>query len=112
MVTKELIDFIQKSRLFGRSDEQTKAMLTKQGWSANDIETGFGSADFNPSPTEEPLQPEKKSHSKALIFAIIAIILIIGLGVGGFFAYQRYAKTADDSQVNNESVEEESSNQN
>jgi hypothetical protein len=109
MVTKELIEFIQKSRLFGRSDEQIKAMLTEQGWSAEDIEAGFGSAEFNPPPPEEPIQPEKKSHSKAWIFAIIALFLIIGLGAGGFFAYQTYIKTADDSQVNNESVDEEDS---
>lgn len=107
MVTKELIDFIQKSRLFGRTDEQIKTMLTEQGWSAEDIDAGFSSAEFNPPPPEEPIQPEKKSHSKAWIFALIALFLIIGLGVGGFFAYQQYIKTEDNSQLNNEIFDEE-----
>ncbi|MBW6431800.1 hypothetical protein K0A96_01280 [Patescibacteria group bacterium] len=106
MVTKELIDFIQKSRLFGRSDEQIKSMLTEQGWSAEDIKAGFGSAEFNPPPPEEPIKPEKNSHPKAWIFALIALILIVGLGAGGFFAYQKYIKTEDDPQSENEIVDE------
>jgi hypothetical protein len=104
MITKELVDFIQKSRLFGRTDEEIKAMLLNQGWKPEDIELGFKSAEFNPAPPEEPTKPEK-SKSKAWIIVPLIIILLIGLGGAGFIAYQKYVKL-DDSPANEEEVAE------
>lgn len=92
MVTKELIDFIQKSRLFGRSDDDTRKMLAEKGWKAGDIEAGFKQSEFNPAPPEEPVKPPKKSHSKAWFYIIITLFIILLLSVAGYFAYQIYVK--------------------
>ena len=56
-------------------------------------------------PTGVQTSPAKKSN--AWIFIVLAVVLVAGLGVGGFFIYQNFIKKTEtinyDTSVNNES---------
>lgn len=56
-------------------------------------------------PTGVQTSPAKKSN--AWIFIVLAVVLVTGLGVGGFFIYQNFIKKTEtinyDTSVNNES---------
>lgn len=56
-------------------------------------------------PTGVQTSPAKKSN--AWIFIVLAVVLVAGLGVGGFFIYQNFTKKTEtinyDTSVNNES---------
>lgn len=92
MTTEELIDFIQKSRLFGRTDSQIRSMLSEKGWTQEDIEAGLLKADFSPQPSQSPPPSSGKNLTTVLIVVIVTVVLTSLFGVGGYFAYQRFLK--------------------
>lgn len=53
------------------------------------------------------VQPAPAKKSNAWIFIVLAVVLVAGLGVGGFFIYQNFIKKTEtinyDTSVNNES---------
>lgn len=53
-----------------------------------------------------PQQPAPAKKSNAWIFIVLAVVLVAGLGVGGFFIYQNFIKKTEtinyDTSVNNE----------
>jgi hypothetical protein len=88
---QELIDFIQKSKSNGLTDEQIKSSLKQAGWQENDIEEGFNSS-INSPVTQNYFEGSKKTNnlsSKLIITIIIFFILIIG---GVFVFYYNNSK--------------------
>lgn len=62
---------------------------------------------FNGPQQPESVQPTLAKKSNAWIFIVLAVVLVAGLGVGGFFIYQNFTKKTEtinyDTSVNNES---------
>ncbi len=56
MITKELVDFIKKSKGEGKNESQIKAMLVGNGWLSTDAEEGFLAAN-PPAPMSVPTPP-------------------------------------------------------
>lgn len=61
---------------------------------------------FNSPQQPESVQPAPAKKSNAWIFIVLAVVLVAGLGVGGFFIYQNFTKKTEtinyDTSVNNE----------
>ena len=62
---------------------------------------------FNGPQQPDSMQPTPAKKSNAWIFIVLAVVLVAGLGVGGFFIYQNFTKKTEtinyDTSVNNES---------
>lgn len=62
---------------------------------------------FNGPQQPTGVQPAPAKKSNAWIFIVLAVLLVAGLGVGGFFIYQNFIKKTEtinyDTSVNNES---------
>ena len=62
---------------------------------------------FNGPQQPTGVQPAPVKKSNAWIFIVLAVVLVAGLGVGGFFIYQNFTKKTEtinyDTSVNNES---------
>lgn len=62
---------------------------------------------FNGPQQPDSVQPTPAKKSNAWIFIVLAVVLVAGLGVGGFFIYQNFTKKTEtinyDTSVNNES---------
>lgn len=62
---------------------------------------------FNGPQQPTGVQPAPAKKSNAWIFIVLAVVLVAGLGVGGFFIYQNFIKKTEtinyDTSVNNES---------
>lgn len=62
---------------------------------------------FNGPQQPTGVQPAPAKKSNAWIFIVLAVVLVAGLGVGGFFIYQNFSKKTEtinyDTSVNNES---------
>lgn len=62
---------------------------------------------FNGPQQPDSVQPAPAKKSNAWIFIVLAVFLVAGLGVGGFFIYQNFTKKTEtinyDTSVNNES---------
>lgn len=62
---------------------------------------------FNGPQQPDSVQPAPAKKSNAWIFIVLAVVLVAGLGVGGFFIYQNFTKKTEtinyDTSVNNES---------
>src|SRR3989344_4012001 len=56
MITKELVDFIKKSKGEGHSNDAIKDVLVKNGWLASDVEEGFKQL-VTPLPAPIPVTP-------------------------------------------------------
>lgn len=61
---------------------------------------------FNGPQQPESVQPAPAKKSNAWIFIVLAVVLVAGLGVGGFFIYQNFIKKTEtinyETSVNNE----------
>lgn len=61
---------------------------------------------FNGPQHPDNVQPAPAKKSNAWIFIVLAVVLVAGLGVGGFFIYQNFTKKTEtinyDTSVNNE----------
>ena len=61
---------------------------------------------FNAPQQPTNVQPSPAKKSNAWIFIVLAVVLVAGLGVGGFFIYQNFTKKTEtisyDTSVNNE----------
>lgn len=61
---------------------------------------------FNGPQQPDSVQPAPAKKSNAWIFIVLAVVLVAGLGVGGFFIYQNFIKKTEtinyDTSVNNE----------
>lgn len=61
---------------------------------------------FNGPQQPDNVQPAPAKKSNAWIFIVLAVVLMAGLGVGGFFIYQNFTKKTEtinyDTSVNNE----------
>lgn len=61
---------------------------------------------FNGPQQPESVQPAPAKKSNAWIFIVLAVVLVAGLGVGGYFIYQNFIKKTEtinyDASVNNE----------
>lgn len=61
---------------------------------------------FNGPQQPTSVQPTPAKKSNAWIFIVLAVVLVAGLGVGGFFIYQNFTKKTEtinyDTSVNNE----------
>lgn len=61
---------------------------------------------FNGPQQPTSVQPAPAKKSNAWIFIVLAVVLVAGLGVGGFFIYQNFTKKTEtinyDTSVNNE----------
>ena len=61
---------------------------------------------FNGPQQPENVQPASAKKSNAWIFIVLAVVLVAGLGVGGYFIYQNFIKKTEtinyDTSVNNE----------
>lgn len=61
---------------------------------------------FNGPQQPTGVQPSPAKKSNAWIFIVLAVVLVAGLGVGGFFIYQNFIKKTEtinyDTSVNNE----------
>ena len=61
---------------------------------------------FNGPQQPESVQPAPAKKSNAWIFIVLAVVLVAGLGVGGYFIYQNFIKKTEtinyDTSVNNE----------
>ena len=62
---------------------------------------------FNGPQQPASVQPAPAKKSNAWIFIVLAVVLVAGLGVGGYFIYQNFIKKTEtinyDTSVNNES---------
>lgn len=61
---------------------------------------------FNGPQQPDSVQPAPAKKNNAWIFIVLAVVLVAGLGVGGFFIYQNFIKKTEtinyDTSVNNE----------
>ena len=61
---------------------------------------------FNGPQQPDSVQPAPAKKSNAWIFIVLAVVLVAGLGVGGFFIYQNFTKKTEtinyDTSLNNE----------
>jgi len=99
MITKELLDFIGVEKKNGKTDEQIKEVLVKNGWLASDVEEAFRhvklAVDSIPPPVapapisqistsgKEAVMP-KNSH-KGLLISIIVILVLLAGGASAYF---------------------------
>lgn len=118
MAEPQLVDYIKKAKETGQSDEQTRALLYKNGWTEAEVSDAF--ADVNKSqPEVQPQQPQiktqpdvqpqtqkptetkpqyhnepvhKSSHLVLKLFVVLIILAIIG-GVG-YFAMNMFSFSA------------------
>jgi len=82
MITQELIAFIKKELVSGKTQEQVKSELISQGgWSSPDIEEGFKSVS---NQTYSPSNIKIKNHSSKKILFLILLLFIF---TGGAYAY-------------------------
>jgi hypothetical protein len=95
MPNKELIEFINKSRAIGETDEQIKAILKQQGWQDAALNEAFSPKapvmpPAQPAPIRQSTAPvinnfsadvaEKKSTTgKVALLSSIVVILLIGI---------------------------------
>src|SRR3989338_7377951 len=61
MITKELVDFIKKSKAEGHTDQSIKDVLTKNGWLPADVEEGF--RDLSKPPLASTPPPVAKTET-------------------------------------------------
>ena len=63
MITKELTDFIKKSKAEGHSDQSIKDVLTKNGWLFSDVEEGLKALQVTPPPMAPSVRPPTPAPS-------------------------------------------------
>jgi len=114
MVEPQLVDYIKKASMAGQSNEQTRALLYKNGWTESEVSEAFASIS-QPSPTQEQpkpqMQPQAQPQTQAkpqvqpqtqqqpqvqisrrsspvLKFIVVLVLLVVISGVGYFVATQ------------------------
>ena len=55
MAEQQLVDYIKKAKEAGQSDDQTKSLLLKNGWTDAEVSDAFGA--INPAQPIQPAQP-------------------------------------------------------
>lgn len=63
MLEQQLVDYLKKARASGQTDEQSRALLYKNGWSASEIDEALAMID-KPQPTAKPQQPQPVQQPK------------------------------------------------
>jgi len=97
MINQQLLDFINKAKNTGQTDEQIKAQLIPGGWKAGEIEEGIKQVNINISNTpissinnnEVPMPLSKSLSTAIIIFYFLSIVSLIYLIFGVFFSYSR-----------------------
>lgn len=72
MITKELTDYIKNSLAQGKSVDEIKNVLRQQGWTEQDLAEAFA----------------VRTKGSGMLLKILILLLFVGLGVGGYFAYK------------------------
>lgn len=117
MAELQLIDYIQKARLAGQADEQSRALLYQNGWTDAEVNDAFTTIDqpqpqvmsqpkvddqpqvvnqlqpqaqYQPQTTPNQMPKEKKGMPLILKIFIFLIILVVLAGAGLFVAGQYF----------------------
>lgn len=101
MINQDLINYINRVRAEGKTDQQIEEDLLKVGWAQTDIDEAFGiksNAILN-APNLNPTASQKTPITKITIIAIVVILL-----AGGAFGYYKYVynKPAKTTSSNNQ----------
>lgn len=117
MAEPQLVDYIKKAKAAGQSDDQSKALLYKNGWTEAEVSEAFAAltAQSQPKPQAQPqpqpkpqpqpqVQPQaqpkietqpqdnmpraRKSHT--ILKLLIVLIILIVLGGAGYFVAGQY----------------------
>lgn len=95
MITKELIEYIKKSKSTGKTEEELKSTLLSTGWTTADLEEAFKQILVNeniPTPLNSFQNNQnlniasvglKKTNGR--LFSTIFILLVLVMGVTAFF---------------------------
>ncbi len=67
MADQQIVDYIKKAKQAGQSDEQTKSLLLKNGWSETEINSAFITItpDMSSKPYTPPQQPQVQQQPQA-----------------------------------------------
>ncbi len=87
MIIQQLIDYIKQQLAQGVSKEIINTNLLSQGWQQQDINEGFSAAENQSVATSQSPQISLTlgKNKKTIIFVAGGMLLLLGLGVGGFF---------------------------
>ncbi len=92
MITNELLDYVKKEQLLGKSVGEIKKSLTENGWAEADVSEAFVSLgiphiNLPPPPQNINVQPlivEKKKRHFGQILGLVILVLVLS---GGAYAY-------------------------
>lgn len=98
-----LNEYIAKARAAGFSDDAIRTELIKSGWTEADINSAL-SPQSPPAPAV-PVPPENKSRSKTLLFAVVILLVVIGIGGASLYFLPR-AVDNQPSRTSNELTDE------
>jgi len=120
MAEQQLVDYIKKAKEAGQTDEQTRSLLFKNGWTENEVTDAFSAlvvqpqvqaqvqtqpqtqaqpvAQVQPKIQTNPVsminetKPEetRRSPIKAVVVGLAVFIVIIGLAFGGYYVAGMY----------------------
>jgi len=114
IMNQQLIDYIKKCRALVIDDQQIRQDLLEAGWSENDINDSFNSLNISINSSSinnakpevgiiSDIKPQK--NFLKIVITILAIVLICGLGVGGYFLFiQKKQAIQTSPQSNNNQV--------
>ncbi len=92
MITQQLLDYIKQQLAQGISKEIINSNLLSQGWQQQDVDEAFSAAE-NQS-VIVPQSPQisftsEKNKTTIILIVVGGALLLIGLGVGGFFLFSK-----------------------
>ena len=99
MADQQIVDYIKKVKLTGQSDEQTKSLLLKNGWSEAEVNEAFASVapqqpQTQPKPQYQPQEikatqqssmPRQRKAGHPILTLLIVLIILVVIGGAGYF---------------------------
>jgi hypothetical protein len=99
MINQQIIDYIKQQMQQGVSQEQIKNSLMANGWQLQDIEENFNkiTSTSNTYPSVPVVTPNGNWKN-----IVIAVIVVVVLGGGTYFASQTLSKPKESNKISNE----------
>ncbi|MEK7142955.1 MAG: fibrobacter succinogenes major paralogous domain-containing protein [Patescibacteria group bacterium] len=91
MSNQQLFDYIKQQLAQGVAKEIINTNLLSQGWQQQDVDETFSVVENQNLATSQSSQISftPRKNKKTIIFIAVGVLLLIGLGVGGFFLFSK-----------------------